>query len=63
VTVRQDCRHYSTRTVTSGEVVQRCRVGASETAPFACPEHCIFFEGRAVNELGWQRFEAPPGDD
>jgi hypothetical protein len=55
--VREDCRHYSTRTVGSGEVVQRCRVGANETAPFACPEHCLFFEARSITDAGWLRFD------
>ena len=55
--VRRDCRHYSTRTVASGEVVQRCRVEMNETAPFACPEHCLFFESRSITDAGWQRFE------
>jgi hypothetical protein len=57
VGVREDCRHYSTRTVASGEVVQRCRVDANETAPFACPVDCIFFEARSIADAGWQRFE------
>ena len=35
--VRRDCRHYSTRTTPSGDIVQRCRVDAAEVAPFACP--------------------------
>lgn len=56
--VRQDCRHYSTRTVASGEQVQRCRVEANDTAPFACPEHCLFFEPRSITDAGWRRFEA-----
>ena len=58
--VRQDCRHYSTRTVSGGaggEQVQRCRVDANETAPFACPEHCLFFESRSITDAGWQRFD------
>ena len=63
VGVREDCRHYSTRTVASGEVVQRCRVDANETAPFACPEHCIFFESRSIADAGWQRFEREDRED
>ena len=55
--VRQDCRHYSTRTTPTGEVVQRCRVGANETAPFACPVDCIFFESRSITDAGWKRFD------
>lgn len=53
--VRVDCRHYSTRTTSPGEVVQRCRVGAAELMPFACPEHCLFFEPRPISGAGWQR--------
>ena len=63
--VREDCRHYSTRTVASGEVVQRCRVDANEKAPFACPENCLFFEPRSITDAGWQRFDRDdddPGD-
>lgn len=46
MSVREDCRHYSTRTVSADEVVQRCRVEAAESTPFACPPHCVFFEPR-----------------
>ena len=53
VAVRPDCRHYSTRTLPSGEVVERCRVDANEKVPFACPEGCLFFEPRAVSSAGW----------
>jgi hypothetical protein len=57
--VRQDCRHYSTRTVSGDEVIQRCRLGANEEAPFACPEGCLFFEPRSITDAGWQRFDDP----
>jgi hypothetical protein len=57
--VRQDCRHYSTRTTVSGETIQRCRVDANEKAPFACPEHCLFFEPRSITDAGWRRFDEP----
>jgi len=57
--VRQDCRHYSTRTTGSGDVVQRCRVDMAEVAPFACPPNCLFFESRSITDAGWQRFDEP----
>lgn len=60
--VRTDCRHYSTRSMPSGDVVQRCRVDAAEDMPFACPEGCLFFESRSITDAGWQRFEAPDDD-
>mgnify|MGYP001611034933 CR=1 FL=1 len=62
MSVREDCRHYSTRTTSTGEVVQRCRVGAADATPFACPEHCIFFESRSITDAGWQRFDRPEAD-
>ena len=55
--VRTDCRHYSTRTLPAGDVVERCRVGAAELVPFACPDGCLFFEPRASADAGWQRRE------
>jgi hypothetical protein len=51
--VREDCRHYSTRTVAGGDVIQRCRLGANEVTPFACPEGCLFFEHRPISGVGW----------
>ena len=55
--VREDCRHYSTRTTVAGDVLQRCRLGANEDVPFACPEGCLFFEPRSVSDTGWQSGE------
>ncbi len=50
--VRKDCRHYSSRTVTTGEVVERCRLSMADEMPFACPEDCLFFEHRSLDS-GW----------
>ena len=61
--VRKDCRHYSTRSTSTGDLVQRCRVEANGTAPFTCPEHCLFFEPRSISNAGWERFgDADEGD-
>lgn len=57
--VRRDCRHYSTRTIPTGEVVQRCRMGMAEATPFGCPDDCIFFEARSITDAGWQSFDRP----
>ncbi len=53
--VRTECRHYSTRTVAQGDLVQRCRVDVAESMPFACPEDCLFFEPRSITDAGWSR--------
>ena len=62
VAVRADCRHYSTRTLPSGDRVERCRVDANEKVPFACPEGCLFFEPRAVSDAGWTQGKGTPAD-
>lgn len=41
--------------MSSGDLVQRCRVDAAEQAPFACPDGCIFFEPRSITDAGWSR--------
>jgi len=53
--VRTDCRHYSSRTTTGGDSLQRCKLGVNEEMPFACPEGCVFFEPRPISGAGWQR--------
>ena len=60
--MRRDCRHYSTRSTVGTEVVQRCRLGANDDMPFACPEHCLFFEPRKISEAGWLRLDRPSDD-
>jgi hypothetical protein len=57
--VRRECRHYSTRSMPSGETVQRCRLSANTDAPFSCPDDCLFFESRSITATGW---EAGDGD-
>lgn len=55
MSVRRDCRHYSRRTLPDGDVVQRCRVDAATSAPFACPEDCLFFEPNPYVDRAWFR--------
>jgi hypothetical protein len=51
--VRPDCRHYSARTLATGDKLERCKLGVNEDAPFACPEGCVFFEPRSGMSAGW----------
>lgn len=57
--VREDCRHYLLRSVSSGDALQRCRLGVSQEDPFSCPEACLFFEHRSLDAAGWTT--TPPG--
>ncbi|MEZ5142444.1 MAG: hypothetical protein R2726_07980 [Acidimicrobiales bacterium] len=52
--VREDCRHYSSRSTAAGDQLQRCKLSANEENPFACPEGCVFFEPRSISGTGWQ---------
>jgi hypothetical protein len=53
--VRDDCRHYVRRSTAGGEAIERCRLEANESDPFACPEGCLFFEPRKVSDAGWHQ--------
>jgi hypothetical protein len=58
--VRRDCRHYSTRSMPTGETVQRCRLTANTDAPFGCPDDCVFFEPRSLSATGWETGDIEP---
>ena len=52
--VNEDCRHYVRRLAAGSDVTERCKLGANEPLPFACPEGCLFYEPRGINTAGWQ---------
>jgi hypothetical protein len=60
--VQADCRHYSSRSTPAGDVLERCRLGANQEMPFACPDDCVFFEARKISDAGWLRLDRP-GDE
>ena len=41
------------QTTAREEKLEKCRVGANEHLPFACPEGCLFYEPRKVSGAGW----------
>lgn len=51
--VLDDCRHYIMQTTNHEEKVEKCRMGANDPFPFACPENCLFYEPRQVSGAGW----------
>jgi hypothetical protein len=50
--MRTDCRHYESRTYTSGEVVRKCRLDLAPEAPWRCPDDCPMYELRRI-DVGW----------
>lgn len=44
--MRQDCRHYESRTYAGGEAVRKCNLDLAPEAPWRCPASCAKFEIR-----------------
>jgi hypothetical protein len=67
--MREDCRHFESRTYDSGEVARYCTLGLAPEQPWRCPEHCDKYEpsliegGMASGELARPPVEAEPDDD
>jgi len=51
--MRQDCRHYESRTYANGEMVRKCKLDLAPEAPWRCPEECPSFN-RRMFDAGWQ---------
>lgn len=67
--MRQECRHYESRTYANGDTVRKCNIDRAPNAPWRCPEPCQSFEIRL--DAGWtygtmvggQAPPEPPGID
>src|SRR5262245_17222737 len=51
--MRTDCRHYESRTYSSGEAVRKCLLDLAPEAPWRCPADCPKYERRMI-DAGWQ---------
>jgi len=51
--VNEDCRHYVRRQA-GDDVTVRCKLDANVPLPFACPEGCLFYESRGIDQSGWK---------
>ena len=52
--MREDCRHFESRTYDDGEVARYCVLGLAPEQPWRCPEHCARYEP-SVLEAGFVR--------
>lgn len=67
--MREECRHYESRTYANGETVRKCNIDRAPDAPWRCPDPCPSFEVRVG--VGWTYGslvntvapEPPPGLD
>ena len=49
--MRQECRHFESRTYPNGDTVRKCDLDLAPDAPWRCPADCPKFERR--RDAGW----------
>jgi hypothetical protein len=47
--MREDCRHFESRTYPNGEVARFCVLGLAPEAPWRCPEDCSHYEPTVID--------------
>jgi hypothetical protein len=52
VAMREDCKHFQSRTYSSGEVARMCELDLAPEAPWRCPDECPSFQ-RRLADVNW----------
>ncbi len=62
--MREECKHFQSRTYASGEVARFCVLDLAPEAPWRCPDDCPRYE-RRLADAGWVRgsLVEPPIED
>jgi hypothetical protein len=47
--MREDCRHFESRTYDSGEIARFCVLGLAPEAPWRCPADCSHYEPTLID--------------
>src|SRR5271169_5613266 len=50
--MREECKHFQSRTYASGEVARFCVLNLAPEAPWRCPTNCPGYE-RRLADAGW----------
>lgn len=50
--MREECKHFQSRTYASGEVARFCVLGNAPDQPWSCPDDCVTYE-RRMADVGW----------
>ena len=50
--MREECKHFQSRTYASGEVARFCVLDLAPEAPWRCPDDCPRYE-RRMADVGW----------
>jgi hypothetical protein len=64
VPMREECKHFQSRTYQTGEVVRFCELDLAPEAPWRCPENCPAYD-RRLGGAGWVHgsLVEPPVED
>ncbi len=54
--MREDCKHFQSRTYASGEVARFCVLDLAPEAPWRCPDNCPQYS-RRLADATWQHGE------
>jgi hypothetical protein len=49
MSMREDCRHFASRTYDSGETARFCVLDLAPEAPWRCPENCPSYEKTMID--------------
>jgi hypothetical protein len=62
--MRQDCKHFQTRTYPSGDTMRKCALDLAPEAPWRCPADCERYE-RRLADVNWRHgsLVTPPTPD
>ena len=63
--MREDCKHFQSRTYANGEVARMCELDLAPEAPWRCPDECPAFQRRLadVNWIHGSLVTPPPSDE
>jgi hypothetical protein len=50
--MRQDCKHFESRTYAQGDTVRKCDLDLAPEAPWRCPDDCARYE-RRMADVNW----------
>lgn len=50
--MRQDCKHFESRTYPNGETVRKCNLDLAPEAPWRCPDDCPRYQKRLA-DVNW----------
>ena len=51
--MRQDCKHFQSRTYPSGDTMRKCGIDLAPEAPWRCPDDCQGYE-RRMADVNWR---------